>query len=196
MKAPTLQTERLVIRPFQSTDIDSLVRELTSKPDIMKNLSVECGTPTEQRKCASDFIEDYSHHWHTHDFGGWAVCARVAEIAKPGALLGYSGFEPGQLEGRGAELSYAFGEAHWGKGIATEAAKACLDWFFGVAENEQCYVCHHSWNKASKGTIDKLGFVFSSKEDLWGCVAKGDGLLSTYQLDRETYLGHSAANPT
>ena len=48
MEAPTLQTERLVIRPFVTTDIDAFVRELASKPDIMRNLSEACATPTEQ----------------------------------------------------------------------------------------------------------------------------------------------------
>ena len=189
MKVPTLETERLVIRPLLMTDIDAFVRELTSKPDIMKNLSEECGTPTEQRERASLYIEGYTQLWDTHDYGGWAICARVDEIAAPGAFLGYSAFGTGELEGQGAELAYALGEAHWGKGIATEAARACLDWFFRTARYDKCYVCHHSWNEGSRRTIEKLGFVYSRDEDLWGGVAKGYGLLPTYLLDRETYLG-------
>ena len=193
MEAPTLQTERLVIRPFLATDIDAFVRDLASRPAIMRNLSEECATPREQRECASLYIEGYSRTWDTHEYGGWAVCARATEIGVPGTFLGYSGFGPGQLENDGAELALAFGDSHWGKGIATETARACLDWFFRIARQEQCYVCHHSWNKASKRTIEKLGFVFSRDEDLWGSVAKGHGLLPTYLLDRETHLGHSAA---
>ena len=194
MNAPTLRTERLVMRPFQATDIDAFVRELTSRPDIMRNLSEKCETPEEQRECASAFVDDYSRLWRTDGFGGWAVCARADDIATPGTFLGYSGFGAAQLEAAGPELSYALGEAHWGKGIATEAARACLDWFFRISGQDRCYVCHHSWNEVSKRTIEKLGFVYSSDEDLWGCVAKGDGLLSTYRLDRETYLEHAASS--
>ena len=74
MEAPTLRTERLVIRPFLTTDVDAFVRELASKPDIMRNLSEECTTPTEQRKCASLYVEEYSRLWNRHGYGGWAVC--------------------------------------------------------------------------------------------------------------------------
>ena len=193
MEAPTLQAERLLIRPLRVTDVDAFVREPASKPDIMRNLSEECGTPAEQVECASLYIEGYSGLWHTHDYVGWAVCARVNEIAKPGRFLGYIGFAPGQLEGSGAELSYALGTAHWGKGIATEAARVCLDWYFTIARHERCYVCHHSWNEASRKAIEKLGFVFSRDEDLWDSVAKGDGLLPTYLLDRDTHLERMVA---
>ncbi len=188
MEAPTLQTERLTIRPFLDTDVDELVRELMSEPDIMANLAEECATSSEQKKCASLYIEGYSSLWQTHHYGGWAVCTRMNEIAKPGKLLGYCGFGSGQLEGEGAELAYAYGKAHWGKGIGTEAARACLDWYFRVAGYERCYSCHHSWNDASSKIIEKLGFVYSRDEDLWGGVEKGYGLLPTYLLDRETYL--------
>jgi len=191
MEAPILRTERLVIRPLLSEDIDAFARELTSNPEIMKNLSEQCATPAEERECASQYIEGYSSLWDTHNYGGWAVCARINEIAEPGTFLGYAGFGLGQL--KGAELSYALGQAHWEKGIANEAAKACLDWFFRIAGHEHCYVCHHSWNESSKRTIEKLGFVFSRMEDLWGGVAKGDGLLPTYLLDRKTYLGRELA---
>ena len=194
MEAPTLQSERLVMRPLLSTDGDAFVKELASEPDIMRNLSEHPATPTEQRKLASRYVEEYSRSWHSHDYGGLAVCARVDEIAEPGTFLGYCGFAPGQLEGEGPELSYALGVAHWGRGLATEASRASLDWFFGIAGFERCYVCHHSWNTSSRRIIEKLGFEFSRNEDLWGGVAKGYGLLPTYLLDRESYLEREVAS--
>ena len=194
MEAPTLQTPRLTIRPFLDADVDAFVENLTSQPDIMVNLSEECATPSEQRTCAADYIEGYSSYWRTHHYGGWAVCARTDELNAPGRLLGYCGFGPGQLEDEGAELAYAYGKSHWGKGIGTEAGRACLDWYFNVAGYERCYSCHHSWNDASKKIIEKLGFVYRRDEDLWGSLAKGHGLLPTYLLDRAAYL-KTASSP-
>ena len=188
MEAPTIQTKRLIIRPFRNSDLDALVEDLMSQADIMVNLSEKCETPSEQRTCASDYIDGYSSYWQTHHYGGWAVCARIDELAEPGRLLGYCGFGPEQLEGEGAELAYAYGRAHWRKGIGTEAGRACLDWYFTVAGYERCYSCHHSWNDASRKIIEKLGFVHSRDEDLWGSVEKGHGLLPTYLLDRSAYL--------
>ena len=191
MKAPTIETERLVVRPFSVSDMTEFVTELTSEPEIMRNLSEFCETPTEQKECATLYIEDYSSLWRSHHYGGWAVCARTNEIASRGKLLGFCGFGLGQIDDAGPELAFAYGKSAWGKGIATEAARACLDWFFTEACHERCYVCHHSWNEASKKIILKLGFVYSRNEDLWGAVEKGCGLLPTYQLDRETYLNYT-----
>ena len=188
MEAPTFRTERLVIRPLSNTDVDEFVSELASDPDIMANLSEDCPTPAEQKRCATDYVEGYSSLWQTHHYGGWAVCARIREIAKPGRLLGYLGFGPGDLIDAGAELSYAYGRSYWGKGVGTEAARACMKWYFVTAGYDRCYVCHHSWNDSSKKIIEKLGFVYSRDEDLWGSVEKGDGLLPTYLLDKATYL--------
>ncbi len=56
MEAPTLQTGRLTIRPFLDTDVGEHIRELMSEPKIMRNLSEECATPSEQRMCASDYM--------------------------------------------------------------------------------------------------------------------------------------------
>ena len=88
MEAPTLRAERLVIRPLSNTDVDEFVSELASDPDIMANLSEDCPTTAEQKRCATDYIEGYSSLWQTHHYGGWAVCTGISEIAKPGKLLG------------------------------------------------------------------------------------------------------------
>jgi ribosomal-protein-alanine N-acetyltransferase len=188
MKAPTFRTERLVIRPLSNTDVDDFVSELASDSEIMANLFEDCPTTAEQKKCATDYIEGYSSLWQTHHYGGWAVCARISEIAEPGKLLGYLGFGPGDLNDAGAELSYAYWRSYWGKGVGTEAARACMKWYFITVGYDRCYVCHHSWNDGSTKIIEKLGFVYSRDEDLWGSVEKGDGLLPTYLLDKATYL--------
>ena len=190
MEAPILETQRLIMRPFSHTDVSEFVEELTSQCDIMANLSEECAAPSEQERCAILYIEDYSSSWQTHHYGGWAVCARTSEIADPGKLLGFCGFAPGLLEGAGAELAFAYGRSYWGKGIGTEAASACIRWFFDVGGHDRCYVSHHSWNEASRKIIEAIGFVYYRDEDLWGSVEKGDGLLPTYLLDRESYLNH------
>ena len=53
-------------------------------------------------------------------------------------------------------------------------------------------ISHHSWNQTSKKVIEKMGFAYRSDEDLWDSVAKGDGLLATYTLDRDHYLDREA----
>ena len=57
-----------------------------------------------------------------HGFTFWAVTH-----AETGELLGDCGLIPLEGVGPEVELGYRFGSAHWGKGYATEAARACRD---------------------------------------------------------------------
>jgi hypothetical protein len=69
MEAPMIETERLMIRPFSASDVNRFVTELTSEPEIMKNLSEECRTPAEQKECATLYIKGYSSTWQPHRTG-------------------------------------------------------------------------------------------------------------------------------
>ena len=117
MNTPTLETERLTLRPFVETDVDALVREILSDKEVLATLPEAPDTLVEQRICAKEeYINGFSEPWANHDYGGWAICSRSIELAPQGMLLGFCGFTPGQVEGEGAELTYGYGKAHWGKG--------------------------------------------------------------------------------
>ena len=110
------------------TDVVGLVRAVMSDPEVMATLPQAPRTPEEQVASAEHYIETYSAPWAETGYGGWAVCSRSDEVAvPPGTLLGFCGFEPGQLEGEGAELGFGYARAHWGKGIGSEASAAAVE---------------------------------------------------------------------
>ena len=57
-------------------------------------------------------------------------------------------------------LGYALNENYWGQGIATEAARAILDYGFNVQNIQMISAYHYTFNKRSKSVIAKCGFKF------------------------------------
>jgi ribosomal-protein-alanine N-acetyltransferase len=71
------------------------------------------GPRTREQTAAS--MDVYAEKWAQHGYGVWAVVDRSNS-----QLLGVCGFVDR------AEIGYIFGRASWGRGIATEAARAGL----------------------------------------------------------------------
>ena len=56
------------------------------------------------------------------------------------------------------ELGWALDPAWWGRGLATEAGAACLDWAFGPLDFERIVSIATEANVASRKVMAKLGF--------------------------------------
>jgi RimJ/RimL family protein N-acetyltransferase len=90
--------------------------------------------------------------------------ARWTAIEKStGKYMGWSGIKLYEKECCGHinfyEIGYRFKPEYWGKGFATETAKAALDYTFNTLKAEvACAMTHHE-NLASKSVLEKNGFV-------------------------------------
>lgn len=188
--APILDTERLILRPFEDADAPLLADEFFADPDATANLPEKPATPAERLECAWKYIRNYRDPWVSDGWGGWAVAARDPGIALPGSFLGFCGFEAGQIEGAGPELGYGILQAYWGRGLVSEAAVRAVEWLFDEAGHEACYACHAPWNTASGRILEKAGLIRRDDRDLWNSVARGLGLLPFYSLTREEYRAH------
>ncbi|MDK9711050.1 GNAT family N-acetyltransferase [Acidaminobacter sp.] len=74
-------------------------------------------------------------------------------------MIGACGFNPGETEEE-AELIYHFAKAYWGKGYATEAAKACISYARGVQSIERIVASTDPRNVVSGKVLEKLGFQY------------------------------------
>ena len=68
-------------------------------------------------------------------------------------------------------LGYWLGKPFWGRGIMTEAAIACLDWFFATTQAPVVYSGVFHFNHASLAIQEKLGFTQSGRSALL-CLAR------------------------
>jgi len=187
---PTLKTKRLILRPLSRFDQDAMVDTIMSDMDVMYWLpySDEVSTPEGQREIALGYITDFIKPWDEFGFGVWAVCIRDTELGTLGNFIGYCGFIPEQIEGAGPELVYAMGKSMWGKGLATEVSIACLDWIFIRLEIFCVHAVTDKENLSSRSVMEKIGMKHEKDVDLYDSVAKGEGLLQFYSIEREAYL--------
>lgn len=82
----------------------------------------------------------------------WAVT-----LTATGEIVGDCGLMPLERVGPEVELGYRFASAHWGRGYATEAGRACRDLGFERFGLEHIYVDVHPENEASQNVARKLG---------------------------------------
>lgn len=83
------------------------------------------------------------------------------ESKADGALVGMTGLArlgPDLPFAPGVEIGWRLFPEDWGKGYATEAARACLDWGFATFEIDEVISFCVADNRASEAVMQRLGF--------------------------------------
>jgi RimJ/RimL family protein N-acetyltransferase len=158
MSIPTLRTARLVLRPFTEEDIEPL-HGLLGKGDVMRYFPNPNPPSLEG---VQKLVLGQLKHWHDHGYGWWGV-----EFPGTEGLIGWSGltFLPETTE---VEVAYLLGKAFWGKGLATEAARACLRFGFERVKPDEIVAIVHPENVASQRVAEKLGMSFTNEAHYFG----------------------------
>jgi ribosomal-protein-alanine N-acetyltransferase len=136
-------------------DLESL-QQMVSNPEVMKYLGEEPGT-TLSRKETAVVLEKMIDFWSRHGFGRWAVINKADEDDK---LIGLCGF---RLLESTPELFYLFAQAYWGKGLATEAAKAVVRFGFEELGFERIIAATRHANIGSIRVLTKIGMRFDKE---------------------------------
>ena len=154
-----ITTERLCLRPFTSADLDDLAAIL-GDPEVMR-YSLMTPKSREETKSALDGILST---YEKEDFGLYAVVNKTE-----GKLIGYCGFVPRRVDGeREIELGCGLAHAYWGKGLASEATKACRDYGFGKLGFQRLISIFDPRNLASIRVAEKLGMKFEKASEFEG----------------------------
>jgi RimJ/RimL family protein N-acetyltransferase len=86
-------------------------------------------------------------------------CSNLA-IEVAGEAVGAIGYVIGtDVERYSAEIGYWLGEAHWGRGIATEALVLVTDHAFAVANLLRLFALPFADNTGSMRVLEKAGYV-------------------------------------
>jgi len=75
-------------------------------------------------------------------------------------FIGCCGLRPFKIENRIYEIGIHLRPIYWGKGIATEAIKAVIDYAFNTLTADNVFAGHHPDNTNSKKLLEKLGFKY------------------------------------
>lgn len=144
-----IQTERLLIRSFQEPDIPAYA-EIVADPRVTRYLGD--GRPQSYHEAAR-YVRDCIALEAETGMGRYAVVL-------DGELIGFCGFKP---DGEHIDFGWRYAQRHWGKGFATEAARAVLR--YGVEELDLWGIVAVAYeaNVASVRVIEKLGFRFRER---------------------------------
>ncbi|MHB1946843.1 MAG: GNAT family N-acetyltransferase [Gammaproteobacteria bacterium] len=117
------ETSRLIINIPQSHDIDDLY-SLQSDPDVMKYIGH--GKPRSKSE-VTEGLNKAIEHYQKHGFSVGCVFEKTTGEFVGRAGLIYLAYDDTQSD---IEIGYALHKKYWGKGYATELAKACVQWGF------------------------------------------------------------------
>lgn len=156
-----IETARLRLRLLAPADLAELTR-IVADAEVMKYLGRVPG-PLEAAG-AEAFFDSILAHWARHGFGRWAVVEKGA-----GRFVGCAGFR-WQEEGP-AELNYLLDRPHWGQGLGTEMALACLRGGFGRHGFGAVVAFTRPENAASRRVMEKIGMRCEGEADAHGVAA-------------------------
>jgi RimJ/RimL family protein N-acetyltransferase len=115
-----LTTERLILRDWKASDLDAWAA-INADPEVRRHLGD--GTAAD-RKDSWHMMAAAAGNQALNGFGMWA-----AELKATGELIGRIGlYEPPHFPD--LEVNWLLGRSWWGRGLAREAAAACIDYAF------------------------------------------------------------------
>ncbi|GLH76471.1 N-acetyltransferase [Bradyrhizobium sp. SSBR45G] len=152
-----IDTERLILRDWREHDRAPFTA-MSADPAVMQFLRA---LPT--REACDQWIDVQIAHQAEHGFGFWVVEGRTS-----GAFLGTVGlfrvlfdapFTPA------VEIGWRLAREAWGQGIATEAARAALDFGFARLKLDEIIAYAAPANEASQQVMRKLGMIRDAASD-------------------------------
>jgi RimJ/RimL family protein N-acetyltransferase len=168
----TVATKRLLLRPLHLGDAQAM-GSVFGDPEVMR-YGDGVKAPAWVREWIARWTDDLYDRW---GFGMWAV------VEKPGrTVLGYCGLSrfPGRCASGETELGYRLARAHWGRGFATEAARAVRDYAFGTSRLPRLIALIDPENAPAIRVAEKIGLRY----DRDAMLAGYDHPDSVYALDR------------
>ena len=148
MTRRAFETDRLRLRPPRAGDAVDLAA-LNADPEVMRYIGSGVRPRELSRAEAEAWLDAAGPH------------IRIIEDLASGAFHGWAALLPFD-QGGAVELAYRLPRAVWGRGIASEAARAMIDYAFAGHDEglglDRLVAITHPDNQASRRVLEKLGF--------------------------------------
>ena len=151
MQQPTLDTARLVLRPFTLADAPTVQRLAGADEVADTTLNIPHPYPD---GAAEQWIATHAENFKAGDSATFAIVLRATA-----ELCGAIGLDISRRHRR-AELAYWIGVPYWNQGHATEAATALLTYGFTALQLNRIHARHVTRNPASGRVMQKIGMTF------------------------------------
>ncbi len=184
--APTvLQIDGFIMRPLQISDLDALTA-IWATPEVTRFL------PSREvpilRENAEKSLQSFTEHWQQRGYGIGAVIESASS-----QMIGYCGLRYLD-EMDEVELLYGLSKSYWGRGIATQAAKATVAYGFNVANLDKLIAMALPDNLASRRVIEKAGLQYEKQIQMFNLdvlyyCAKSPLSFPTWYFDESKMAG-------
>lgn len=142
-----LQTARLLLRPFRDSDVDDALA-YRADSEFARFLP-HIPQPFTRRDAEAFVVQNMTEPWET---------LPTFAVVLDDHVVGTVNLEIDPAS-RTAMLGYALARAHWGRGLATEAAGAVVEWAFAVHDLVEIWASTDPANVRSRRVLEKLGMT-------------------------------------
>jgi RimJ/RimL family protein N-acetyltransferase len=148
-----LVTERMVLRRFTMADVDLAV-ELDADPEVMRFITG--GVATSKEEIEKDYLPAWLSYYERFDgYGFWAAIERSSD-----EFLGWFHLRPpAKAAPDHPELGYRLRRSAWGRGLATEGARALIDVAFEKYGAQRVNAETMAVNVGSRRVMEKSGLT-------------------------------------
>ena len=163
-----LETPRLLLRPWREEDREPFAA-LNADPQVMRYF------PSTQGRVASDAsIDAWQSQFAERGWSNWAVALREG-----GTFIGFVGLSVPRRQlpfSPCVEIGWRLAAAHWGRGYATEAARASLAAGFQQLGLDEIVSFTALQNRPSRAVMERIGLCDSGEDFDHPALAAGDPL--------------------
>lgn len=157
MPSITLHTPRLLLRPWRVDDVDAFAT-MFADPEVMEFLG-----PTQDRAAIDAIVGRIQEHFAAHGFGWWA-----AEAPGIAPFIGFIGLAHVNFDAPftpAVEIGWRLARAWWGRGYATEGARAALDAGFTQLGLDEIVSLAVPANARSRRVMERIGMTRDPADD-------------------------------
>jgi len=169
----TIKTDRLTLRKFIISDAETMFRNWANDNEVTRYMRWATHKDVDtSRAIMQEWVDSYKEDNSYH----WGICLKDNE------LIGSIGAFVNEID-YSANVGYCLGRKWWGKGYASEALRALIDYMFTNTDIERLEAYHAVENAASGKVMLNAGMVhegfarhkFKSREgfhdsDMYGII--------------------------
>lgn len=155
--APSLRTARVLLRDWREADLDPFAA-MNADPEVMAFFP----RPLERAESEAA-VARIREHLASHGFGLWAV-----EVPGVAEIIGFVGLAIPRFEAPFTpcvEIDWRLARAYWGRGYATEAALAALEFGFRERGLDEIVSFTAVGNLRSRAVMERIGMTRSPDDD-------------------------------
>jgi RimJ/RimL family protein N-acetyltransferase len=173
----TLRTQRLLMRRWRPEDREPFAA-INADPRVMELM------PSTLSRAESDgYLDDIEAHFEQHGYGLWAL-----ELAEEGTLIGLTGLNVVAFTAHftpAVEVGWRLAHAAWGRGYASEAARAALSFGFERARLVEIVSMTSVPNTRSQAVMERIGMHRDPADDFTHPLARPPHLRAhvLYRMD-------------